>query len=78
MSGNVFEWTSSKYLHYPYRTDDGRDDDEHKSDPREYAGRVLRGGSWYYGKHYASISFRLRYHPGFRPRTTGFRLLREI
>jgi len=78
ISGNVFEWTSSKYLDYPYRPDAGRDDDENKSDPREYAGRVLRGGSWYYGKHYASISFRLRYHPGFRPRTTGFRLLREI
>jgi formylglycine-generating enzyme required for sulfatase activity len=78
MSGNVLEWTASKYLNYPYRSDDGRDDDEHRSDPREYAGRVLRGGSWYYGRHYARISFRLRYHPGFRPRTAGFRLLREV
>jgi hypothetical protein len=45
ISGNVFEWTSSKYLDYPYRSDAGRDDAENKSDPREYAGRFLRGGS---------------------------------
>ena len=72
MSGNAFEWTSSKYLDYPYRNDVDRED---RQDGK--TARVLRGGSWYYGKDYARISFRLRYHPGFRARTAGFRLVRE-
>jgi formylglycine-generating enzyme required for sulfatase activity len=78
VSGNAFEWTSSKYFDYPYNISDGREDDEKNTDPKEYAARVLRGGSWYYGKEYARLSFRLRYHPGFRARTAGFRLAKSI
>jgi formylglycine-generating enzyme required for sulfatase activity len=41
MSGNVQEWTSSLYRHYPYDPDDGREDPLIQD---EYA--VARGGSW--------------------------------
>lgn len=71
MSGNVAEWTSSRY-DKPYG-----DQDEKQTKPSKFALRVLRGGSWYYGKEYARLTFRLQYHPGFRARTAGFRVLRD-
>ncbi len=41
MSGNVWEWVSSLYRDYPYRADDGREDDANRADAR-----VIRGGSF--------------------------------
>jgi iron(II)-dependent oxidoreductase len=38
MAGNVAQWTSSRYLPYPYRADDGRED------PDATGERVTRGG----------------------------------
>jgi formylglycine-generating enzyme required for sulfatase activity len=41
MVGQVWEWCSTKFAGYPYKTDDGRE--ENAGDDA----RILRGGSWY-------------------------------
>jgi formylglycine-generating enzyme required for sulfatase activity len=43
MSGNVWEWVSSMMYEYPYRQDDGREEDGN-SDSSSL--RALRGGSF--------------------------------
>ena len=68
MVGNVWEWTRSKYVDYPYDPDDGRED----LDGDDV--RVLRGGSWHVGqmavrvsdRSYDSSSFRGFDYWGFR------------
>jgi formylglycine-generating enzyme required for sulfatase activity len=57
MAGNVWEWTGSVYLPYPYQADDGREDLEGGRS------RVLRGGSFYADVGDARCSFRHFYHP---------------
>jgi formylglycine-generating enzyme required for sulfatase activity len=42
MSGNVWEWTHSRAVKYPYRAADGREDEKVAS----YIHRVARGGSF--------------------------------
>lgn len=42
MTGNVWEWTRSIHMRYPYNPEDGREDLE----IRDEASRVLRGGSF--------------------------------
>jgi len=40
MAGNVWEWTHSLSIEYPYKADDGREDEESSGE------RVVRGGSF--------------------------------
>jgi formylglycine-generating enzyme required for sulfatase activity len=69
MSGNVYEWIHSLYQPYPYQTDDGRED-------RFAAGpRTLRGGAWGYGRRFARVSYRDRFHPEYFRGNIGMRVV---
>jgi formylglycine-generating enzyme required for sulfatase activity len=70
MSGNVWEWTLSKYKPYPYKSDDGREDMDKPVD-----GRVLRGGSFLDPQQDARCACRLSYHPRYRDYDLGFRVV---
>jgi formylglycine-generating enzyme required for sulfatase activity len=71
MHGNVWEWTRSSDMPYPYRDDDGRND----ADP---SGRkIVRGGSWYDRPYRATSSYRLGYRPYQRVFNVGFRIVME-
>ncbi len=68
MTGNVWEWTTGKFVDYPYRNDDrnnsGGDD-----------WRVLRGGSWYFNQRVARVSSRNNLRPDLFYGIIGFRLV---
>lgn len=68
MAGNIWEWTSSLYMPYPYRKNDGREN-------RHSAGnRVLRGGSWFSYARYTRAAHRYSILPVFSNFFDGFRL----
>ena len=72
MAGNVWEWVSSAYAPYPYREDDGRED--------QATGlpRVLRGGSFAStSPRYIRGAMRSRSSPGRRSAHIGFRVARS-
>ena len=55
MAGNVWEWTSSLYKGYPYKADDGREEQNSRD------ARVLRGGA--FGLVASLVRCANRYHP---------------
>jgi formylglycine-generating enzyme required for sulfatase activity len=69
MLGNVFEWTNDWYEEDYYKTspiDDPRG-------PRDGAGKVVRGGSWYYNPQFVRVSYRGNNGPAYRNYDLGFR-----
>jgi formylglycine-generating enzyme required for sulfatase activity len=68
LAGNVWEWTSSVYLPYPYR-----DDEDHEA-PDAPGARTLRGGSWFNGPGSARTACRKRTIPSDANGLNGFRL----
>jgi formylglycine-generating enzyme required for sulfatase activity len=70
LSGNVWNWTSSRYIPYPYQTADGREDPAETDRPR-----VLRGGSWLGTAGDARAAFRHGGNPDGRGRSLGFRVV---
>ncbi|KFB68957.1 SUMF1/EgtB/PvdO family nonheme iron enzyme [Candidatus Accumulibacter vicinus] len=69
LSGNVWEWTSSAPEPYPYVPNSGREDPAVDAVPR-----VLRGGSWDYGRDLARCAYRYHSPPGDRYGLVGFRV----
>ena len=69
MSGNVWEWTSTLYRHYPYNPWDGREDLTLSGE------RVIRGGSWNENNDCGATSFRVVSDPDNRVDNLGFRVV---
>ncbi|MEO7909325.1 MAG: formylglycine-generating enzyme family protein [Roseiflexaceae bacterium] len=72
MAGNVWEWTASLDLLYPYAADDGRED------PRAAGRRILRGGCYANPHGFARCACRFRLLPTVRNPFMGFRLARNV
>ncbi len=72
LAGNVWEWCSSLYWPYPYRSDDGR---ETRGTSNER--RVMRGGCWRGRPVSARCAARRGELPADSFATTGFRLARD-
>jgi len=70
MSGNVWEWTLSKYKPYPYNPDDGREEADGSDDSR-----VLRGGSFLDVLPGARCAFRFFNRPSYWHYGLGFRVV---
>jgi formylglycine-generating enzyme required for sulfatase activity len=71
MHGNAAEWTRSKFQAYPWRADDGRND-EGGEEPR-----VVRGGAWSDRPAQARSAARLAYPPWRGVFNVGFRVVVE-
>ncbi len=69
MSGNVWEWTHSLFEKYPYKSQDGRED-ENKS-----GHRVLRGGSFFNYRLNVRAARRYWDYPYLRLDLYGFRVV---
>jgi formylglycine-generating enzyme required for sulfatase activity len=73
LSGNVWEWTRSKWEKYPYPAD------ENKRRQREALSgsdrRMLRGGSFYYGPRDVRCACRGSHDPDLRNGGIGFRVV---
>ena len=71
MSGNAWEWVSSKYKGYPYHVGDSKENIDNSGD-----NRVLRGGSWDNASVSVRCANRLINHPRLRGSLIGFRCAR--
>jgi formylglycine-generating enzyme required for sulfatase activity len=69
MHGNVWEWTRSSYLPYPYVDNDGR------NNLNAGVKKVARGGSWYDRPHKGTSSYRLPYRSYQKVFNVGFRVV---
>ena len=67
MAGNVFEWTSSLNMSYPYDATDGREDLTRSGD------RVIRGGAWSEGPDDQRTFYRSWIGPDLSESAIGFR-----
>ena len=72
MAGNVWEWTSSLGLSYPYNAADGRESVDNNGR------RVLRGGSRNYDSSYATTTTRYARDPLDARSLVGFRCARDV
>jgi len=72
VSGNVMEWTNSRFAEYPYDVADGRE----SSDSEGL--RAVRGGAWYSNSMYVRCAYRLGYNPFGGFAWVGFRVMSSV
>ncbi len=72
MVGNVWEWTTSRMVPYPYEIEE----EEEPIQPQDKF--VLRGGSWYYTHKLARCAVREAAIPTYLSPAIGFRLARTV
>jgi len=70
MVGNVWEWTSSVFMPYPYNPADGREE------IKPGVKYVIRGGAWYYTRKMARCAAREALLPDHTSPSLGFRIAR--
>ena len=70
MHGNVWEWTRSEYLPYPFKNDS-----RNNESPAYGTKRTVRGGSWYDRPHKCTSSYRLSYTDYSQVFNVGFRVV---
>ncbi|MGD8455895.1 MAG: formylglycine-generating enzyme family protein [Anaerolineales bacterium] len=71
MAGNVWEWTNSIYMDYPYNTADGREADGSIDNTSR---RVLHGGAWFHTSPvYLRGAARYEVWPDYSDSVLGFR-----
>ena len=68
MAGNVWEWCSTSFGPYPYRSDDGREE------PATIGARVVRGGSWFEDREFVRCTVRYGIAESLRGDHLGFRV----
>ena len=70
MSGNVWEWTSTRYAEYPYAEDE-------REILNEKYDRVVRGGGWLSKAAWATTTARFKDDPDDSDGLQGFRIVVE-
>lgn len=78
MSGNVWQWTSSLFMPYPYNSKDGRENPSGANLGGVTNLRVTRGGSWRYFPMYLRTAYRGRLDPVSEFYVVGFRCARSL
>jgi formylglycine-generating enzyme required for sulfatase activity len=77
MAGNVWEWTNTIPMDYPYDPFDGREQPEQRAREDVVFGdgpqRVWRGGTWANGTWWLRASIRYHSVPGYYHNSLGFR-----
>lgn len=73
MSGNVWEWTRSRWADYPYP--EAGQALRAREDPKQNAPRVLRGGGFSHNPRYLRCASRNLNDPNYRGVLSGFRVV---
>jgi formylglycine-generating enzyme required for sulfatase activity len=70
--GNVWEWTRSLWVPYPYKADDPNREDLDEGNNKL---RVVRSGSWSYDRGFVRCAYRKESHPDEGYFVVGFRVV---
>ncbi len=68
MHGNVWQWCQDYFGDYP------QNDVVDPQGPEKGIFRIMRGGSWWHYPQFCRSAYRIKYEPGHRSNTLGFRL----